>query len=448
MSTQTPAPLASPSRREERRQDRAAEAAQRREDLRAAREEERTDRREAARLRTEQQSAARQARLDAREKARKARAKRRTERRKTRARRWIGARAAVSAHMPLTGIPVVAVSLVMGWSGQMDAAAAAGMGIAAAGVPVLTEGMTLTLAGLTAAAISHKRPHRRLLMATWVSALVAAAVNAAGHLLEDASAVGIYRAGAFAAASLAALILWGTVMRSRRAALSGKSAAQLARWRRIRRRHPWLSARARHHADTTGAEFTEAFATVWERRHGAPPGEPTVREIRAARRAQHRRKEAADWDGIRKRRTRTRPLPPRTDGAYAQVKPRTAAPKPGPVQRVAQRRTGVQGTRAQAYTDAEMERARQRAESAYAESLDAGAPLGPAALGREFGFSEGWGRKRIKAVEAHRAATLRTEREGRAAEQRHQLEEPEVEAAFAALAPGSPARRDLVGVAA
>ncbi|MDJ1138540.1 hypothetical protein [Streptomyces iconiensis] len=420
MSIQIPAPPAAPSRREERRQDRAAEAAQRREDLRAAREEERTDRREAARLHTEQHTADRQARLEAREKARKARTKRRSERRKARTRRLTAARAAVSAHMPLPGIPVVVVSLVMGWTGQMDAAVAAGMEAASVGVPVLTEGMTLTLAGLTAAAISHKRPHRRLYAATWVSALVAAAVNAAGHLLQDASAAGLYRAGAFAAASLAALILWGTVMRSRRAALSGKSAAQLARWRRIRRRHPWLSARARHHADATGAEFAEAFALVWERRHGAPPGQPTVREIRATRRAQHRRKQAADWDGTRRRRTRTRSLPSRTgwkvrwrtqgrtdgaaSGAYAQANTRTVTPKPGPVQRVAaQRRTGVHGTRAQAYTDAEMERTRQRAETTYAESLDAGAPLGPAALGREFGFSEGWGRKRIKAVETRLA---------------------------------------------
>ncbi|MFG3254945.1 conjugal transfer protein [Streptomyces sp. NPDC048172] len=45
--------------------------------------------------------------------------------------------------------------------------------------------------------------------------------------------------------------------------------------------------------------------------------------------------------------------------------------------------------------------------------------------------------------------TLRDERIGRAAEQRHQFEEPpEVEAAFARLAPGTPARREALGVAA
>jgi len=54
-----------------------------------------------------------------------------------------------------------------------------------------------------------------------------------------------------------------------------------------------------------------------------------------------------------------------------------------------------------------LERTRQRAEQAYADSLDAGAPIGPAALAREFGFSEGWGRKRIKAVDARRAEEAR-----------------------------------------
>lgn len=423
MSTPTYTP---PSRREERRRDRAAEAAQRREDLRTAREEERADRREAALLRVEQKTAARQARLEAQEKARKLRAKRRTERRKTRTRRWAALRAAVEAHMPLPGLPVVAVSMVMGWSGQTDAALAAGMGAAAVGVPVLTEGMTLTLAGLTAAAITHKRPYGRLYAATWASAMVAAGVNAAGHLLEDASGFGIYRAVAFAAASLAALILWGTVMRSRRAALSGKTAAQLARQRRLRRRHPILSARARSHADATGADFETAFATVWERRFGAVPGEPTLREIRTHRRAQHRRRTAMEWDGARHRWLRrtaapAQPVQPRTDnppqertGArtdtteevpYVQVTPRTgAAGKRERTGHVRPSRTGGKRTDAKAFDEAELERTRQRAEEAYADSLEAGSPIGPAALGREFGFSEGWGRKRIKAVEQRRAA--------------------------------------------
>lgn len=69
---------------------------------------------------------------------------------------------------------------------------------------------------------------------------------------------------------------------------------------------------------------------------------------------------------------------------------------------VRHRRPSVRTTRSKSFEEAELERTRQRAEQAYADSLDAGAPIGPAALGREFGFSEGWGRKRIKAVDARR----------------------------------------------
>jgi hypothetical protein len=66
-------------------------------------------------------------------------------------------------------------------------------------------------------------------------------------------------------------------------------------------------------------------------------------------------------------------------------------------------RKAVRPTRGKPYDEAELERTRQRAEQAYADSLEAGSPIGPAALGREFGFTEGWGRKRIKAVESRRA---------------------------------------------
>ncbi|WFB08616.1 DUF2637 domain-containing protein [Streptomyces sp. LX-29] len=92
-------------------------------------------------------------------------------------------------------------------------------------------------------------------------------------------------------------------------------------------------------------------------------------------------------------------------GPNAQVTPRTPAPEK--TLRTTTARTGrTAGRKAadRAFDEAELERTRQRAEQAYAESLDAGNPIGPAALGREFGFSEGWGRKRIKAVEERRTA--------------------------------------------
>lgn len=97
-------------------------------------------------------------------------------------------------------------------------------------------------------------------------------------------------------------------------------------------------------------------------------------------------------------------------GASGQVSGRTPTPgsgdRTGPVQPP---RTPVRATRSKAFDEAELERTRQRAEQVYADSLDAGKPIGPAALGREFGFTEGWGRKRIKAVEARRAESAHRE---------------------------------------
>ncbi|MFF4524187.1 DUF2637 domain-containing protein [Streptomyces bluensis] len=93
----------------------------------------------------------------------------------------------------------------------------------------------------------------------------------------------------------------------------------------------------------------------------------------------------------------------RPESSYVQVTDRTP-----PVKRRAERpRTpdtaSARAVTRRAYDEAETERKRQRAQQAYADSLDAGRPIGPKALGKEFGFSEGWGRKQIKAVVAQRA---------------------------------------------
>jgi hypothetical protein len=225
--------------------------------------------------------------------------KARTRRRKERRQAWINAKARLAHHMPLWGLPVVAVSLIMGWSGQAGAAAALGMGLFAGGVPVLTEGMVLTFAGLTGQAIDKGRPYKSLMRITWATTVVAAAINGAGHLIEDNSMAGKYRAGAYALASLAAMILWWVVMRSKRAAVSGRTADEIARWKRLGRRHPILMRRARQVADNTGASLPTAWIKVWGRANGAAPGEPSIREIRASRRAAHRRQQAQSWNGKR-----------------------------------------------------------------------------------------------------------------------------------------------------
>ena len=112
----------------------------------------------------------------------------------------------------------------------------------------------------------------------------------------------------------------------------------------------------------------------------------------------------AEPDGERTR-DRT-PQPPNDTPAQDNDRTETAE-RPKRTARSRPARTRQRPIPGRAFEDAELERTRQRAEQAYADSLDAGAPIGPAALAREFGFSEGWGRKRIKAVDARRAEEAR-----------------------------------------
>ena len=284
-----------PSRREEKREDRRTDRAEARADRAQEREEARRD----AAHRRELREKERQHQIARKQQARADKDKARAKRRKERRAAWQNAQVKLAHHMPLWGLPVVAVSLVMGWSGQAQAAAHLGMGWAAPGVPVLTEGMTMTTAGLTGQAIEQGRPYKWLLRITWTNALFAAGVNGFGHLIEDDSAAGMYRAAAYAVASLAGLALFAVVLRSRRAAISGKTADEIARWRRLSRRHPILVRRARRIADNTGVSLATAYATAWERTNGAKPGEPSIHEIRASRRAEYRRRQAQSWDGRR-----------------------------------------------------------------------------------------------------------------------------------------------------
>lgn len=283
------------SRREERRRDLRADRVEDREDQARKRDEDRKDAEHRRHLKEE----AKRAKLERRQQQRADKEKVRAKRRKERRAAWHAFQVRVAHHMPLWGLPVVVVSLIMGWSGQAGAAAHLGMGLFAAGVPVLTEGMVLTFAGLTGQAIEQGRPYRGLMRITWITTLIAAAINGAGHLIEDSSGPGMYRAGAYALASLAAMILWWVAMRSKRAAISGKTAEEIARWKRLSRRHPILVRRARRIADNTGASLAAAYATAWERANGAAPGEPSIREIRASQRAAFRRRRAQSWNGQR-----------------------------------------------------------------------------------------------------------------------------------------------------
>ncbi|MYR41245.1 hypothetical protein [Streptomyces sp. SID5910] len=337
-STETPAPVNGQdpneppfgktpipgSRGEEKRANLQARRTEDRADRREQGEERRREREHKKRMETEAHNAKVALALQKKGERQKLRAKRRKDRKA----RMDAMVVRLSHHMPLWGLPVVLVSLVVGWTGQAGAAAHLGMGWAAAGVPVLTEGMTLTFAGLTGQAIEQKRPYRWLMRATWATGVIAAAINGFGHLVEDDSAPGIYRACAYAGASLAALILWAVVMRSKRATVSGRSAEDIARWKRLSRRHPILVRRARRIADNTGISLERAYVKAWERSNGAAPGEPSIREIRASRRAQFRRAQAESWDG-RTRFSRTAPAAVAVVPAAVEPEPETV-PEPVP----------------------------------------------------------------------------------------------------------------------
>lgn len=291
-------PQPAPSRREEKRLDKRTDRADARLDKAQEREEARRD----ADHKRETKEKERQAKVDRKAQRRADKDKARAKRRKERRAAWQNLQARLTHHMPMWGLPVVLVSLAVGASGQAGAASAAGMGWASAGVPVLTEGMTLTLAGLTGQAIEQRRPYAWLMRATWITAAGAATINALGHYIEGKEGdpqEALYRAALYGVASMLGLILWWIVMRSKRAAISGRTADEVARWKRLGRRHPLLMRRARRVADSTGKSMADAYATVWERANGARPGEPSIREIRASRRAAYRRRLAQSWDGRR-----------------------------------------------------------------------------------------------------------------------------------------------------
>jgi hypothetical protein len=94
------------------------------------------------------------------------------------------------------------------------------------------------------------------------------------------------------------------------------------------------------------------------------------------------------------------PQAPGTHATYPQVARRTppVPSRPRPPASKGARAAAAETARRAQFEEAEIERKRQDARRTYAESLDAGHPIGPKALGDAYGFSEAWGRKQIKAV--------------------------------------------------
>ncbi|MFG2206076.1 hypothetical protein [Streptomyces sp. NPDC048638] len=271
---------------------------------------------------------------------------------------------------------------------------------------------------------------------TWSAALVAAGIN----LAHGAQMWGFGFGVVAAVGSLAAPVAYETYRLSVSEDDTGASPEEIRHNRRRRRHHRKVHRAAMRLRWATVPPMDEARAweTAWRMVHAAEPG-VTRRELkrhtkRAGKVAQlvteHAdagplpslelftgprtdapaavpEQERTDADEGAGERTQDR-TDERANGPYEQVKPRTPQPpKPTRTPPVRPARTTARAASDKAYEDAELERTRQRAEEAYAQSLDAGTPIGPAALGREFGFSEGWARKRIKAVDERRATAAR-----------------------------------------
>ncbi|MET8974353.1 hypothetical protein ABZX85_01915 [Streptomyces sp. NPDC004539] len=391
--------------REELRLDRETAAEERRRDAAAA----------------EERRAARQREADERrERLRgQARAERAAVREERRARRSERARSLTPEHVYRRGTLALVVASGLA-SLPAQVAHFAGISVALLPLPFALEGAAWVMAAGVAYADARRAPvWVRWLLRVLVAlcAGFAAWVNYGyGLHLEGLSPADARAAGW----GLAAVTLLGPVVFEIRqwvSTLAGldPAARDMGRHAARRRRHHRavhrLAGRLVSAAPYGALHAEDAWARAWEVVHGpCVPGMTPDLERRAQRSAvrlaKARTPDAKRTDRNTRPRTPVRTAPPEKD-AYAQATPRTAAPRTGERTRaVRSPRTAVPRTDAAVFEEAELERTRQRAEEAYADSVSAGQPIGPAALGREFGFTEGWGRKRIRAVEQRRTNAL------------------------------------------
>jgi hypothetical protein len=255
---------------EQRRLDKAAERAQDREDRRLTIE----GRLEAERLRAEERRKDDEAAAKLKRQRDTDKTKAKTQRKQQQADARKRAVAAVTAHMPIAGIPVVLASMLMAWGGQYQAAGAVGFGAYAVGVPVMLEGLTLTLAALTSAAMTARKPHASLMLWTWLAAFLAAGVNAYGHMLEGGHGA-VLKAAVFAIASLLGVFLWWkvatahNVRRTKAERSEDRARKRHARVRRFKHRVVAKVARdlvAAH--EYGGLTLEQAWPQAWRIVHG------------------------------------------------------------------------------------------------------------------------------------------------------------------------------------
>ncbi|WBP92188.1 DUF2637 domain-containing protein [Kitasatospora cathayae] len=373
---------------------------------------------------------------------------------KTKARReaWARRRQALAGQAPLIVASVLVAALVVisvyfAWDGQ-----AAGfrdkMHAAANLVPMVTEGVTWTMAALAFYAHVKGRPTLKYRLVTALAAIVAAALNYQHHKAEGTGEV-------YAIASLSGVFVWELFLSLLMKAKEGRPMAEVRADLARTLAHPVIALAAwRIRAIAHGSITADAaWAEAWDQYH-APTLGVTARRERRRRKNRARLQDAmladtglpetaddtdtnvTDTEDVTELGVYTdEPAAPARASALwlpgldgwveptvkPTAKPDVHAPKPqvntpipptekapekgpgrAPVRRQsAIARAAARHTAKKAQKDADALAAkRDKARADIAALLNRGEKPSPAALGKAYGLSPDWGSKQIKAVES------------------------------------------------
>ncbi|MFD7590682.1 DUF2637 domain-containing protein [Kitasatospora sp. NPDC059811] len=377
---------------------------------------------------------------------------------KTKARReaWARRRQALAGQSPLIVASVLVAALVVisvyfAWDGQ-----AAGfrekMGGAANLVPMVTEGVTWTMAALAFYAHVKGRATGKYRLVTAVAAIVAAALNYRHHAAEGSGEV-------YAIASLSGVFVWELFLSLLMKAKEGRPMAEVRADLARTLAHPVIALAAwRIRAIAHGAMSADAaWAEAWDQYH-APDLGVTARRERRRRKNRARLQDAMLADvglaepadttpenvtddedvtepGVYTDESAAAARPsalwlPGLDGwvepmakptgnpdvhapklqVSKPIPPAGNSPEKGPEKAPVRRQSAIaraaaRHTAKKAQKDADALAAkRDKARAQIAELLNKGEKPSPAAFGKAYGLSSDWGSKQIKAVESNPTA--------------------------------------------
>lgn len=368
---------------------------------------------------------------------------------------WARRRKALTAQAPLIIASalvavLVVVSVYFAWDGQA-AGFRSKMGGAANLVPMVTEGVTWTMAALAFFAHVKGRATGKYRLVTAIAAIVAAALNYQHHRAEGTGEV-------YAIASLSGVFVWELFLSLLMKAKEGRPMAEVRADLARTLAHPIIALAAwRIRAIAHGTMSADAaWAEAWDQYH-APALGVTARREKRRRRNRARLQDAmladvglvdADDDADESVTepdvtelsvyTDEEPAPtrrsalwlPGLDGwveptAKPTITPDVHAPKPqvskpippaektpekGPEKAPVRRQSAIAraaarhtAKKAQKEADA-LAVKRDKARAQIAELLNKGEKPSPAAFGKAYGLSADWGSKQIKAVESNPTA--------------------------------------------